>query len=205
MRGGWNHNVQYHDLLLGTVPAGCQSALDVGCGDGTFLRKLATRAERAVGIDASAEMIRRAETVCAGIPDLQLLHGDFLDVPLEEGGFDFVSALAVVHHMDFDTAIEKARRVLRPGGVLAILGVARDRSAKDVGVSAVAVPVNRFLRLQRGWYETGAPVLDPTMSYREVQAAGRSLLPGARYRRLLLFRYLLSWRKDPGATRACVP
>jgi SAM-dependent methyltransferase len=204
VRGGWNHNAQYHDLLLRMVPEGCQRALDVGCGDGTFLRELATRAERAMGIDASREMIRRAEIVCAGVPNVQLLHGNFLDVPLEEGKFDFVSALAVAH-MDFRMVVEKAKRALRPGGVLAVLGVARDRSAKDFAVSALAVPVNRLLRLQRGWRETGAPVMDPTMSYRDVLAAGTSLLPGARFRRLLLFRYLLSWRKDPETTRARVP
>jgi hypothetical protein len=39
---GWNHNSHYHDLLLAAVPPGCRRALDVGCGLGTFARKLTT-------------------------------------------------------------------------------------------------------------------------------------------------------------------
>ncbi|MEZ0075689.1 hypothetical protein [Planotetraspora sp. GP83] len=30
----WNHNVRYHRVVLDAVPYGCDTALDVGCGDG---------------------------------------------------------------------------------------------------------------------------------------------------------------------------
>jgi len=41
------------------------------------------------------------------------------------------------------------------------------------------------------------PVADPVLSTREVRAVSKDLLPGAQVRRLLLWRYLLTWRK-PG-------
>jgi hypothetical protein len=32
--GYWNHNVHYQPVILNAVPPGCDTALDVGCGDG---------------------------------------------------------------------------------------------------------------------------------------------------------------------------
>ena len=195
VRGRWNHNVHYHDILLSAVPERCEEALDVGCGDGMFARRLAARAGNVTAVDVSERMIELAQEECAGVPNVRFVQGDFLGLPLADGGFDYVSSLAAVHHMDFGLAIGKMGRMLRPGGVLAVLGLARDRSPHDLLTSALAVPANRVLRLRHGWYEPGFPAKDPTMSYREVLSAAGSLLPGASFRRLLLFRYLLVWRK----------
>lgn len=41
-------------------------------------------------------------------------------------GYDFVSVIAAIHHMDFHSAIERLQGSLTPGGVLVILGVARE-------------------------------------------------------------------------------
>ncbi len=32
--GRWSHNIHYHPLILSAVPAGCERALEVGCGEG---------------------------------------------------------------------------------------------------------------------------------------------------------------------------
>jgi len=32
----WNHNLQFHPWLISQVPVPCDSALDVGCGDGVL-------------------------------------------------------------------------------------------------------------------------------------------------------------------------
>ena len=112
-----------------------------------------------------------------------------------------MAAIATVHHMDFDSAIERMRRLLRPGGVLAILGVARDRAPRDFLASALAVPVSRVLRWRRGWHQPGFEVRDPEMSYGQVRRAAERLLPGSEFRWLLLFRYQLVWRKPAGVSR----
>ncbi|MET8245641.1 class I SAM-dependent methyltransferase [Streptomyces sp. NPDC005202] len=94
----WNHNVHYHPVVLAAVPDGCRTALDVGCGDGLPARKLAARADAVTAVDRSPEMIRLARRCVHG--NVTFLEADFLDDPrLPDGGYDFVSAVAVVHHM----------------------------------------------------------------------------------------------------------
>ncbi|HEX6452485.1 MAG TPA: class I SAM-dependent methyltransferase [Trebonia sp.] len=67
----WNHNVHYQPVILDAVPAGCDAALDVGCGDGLLAVKLASRCAAVTGIDPDLQMItlarQRAEALAAGI------------------------------------------------------------------------------------------------------------------------------------------
>jgi SAM-dependent methyltransferase len=195
MAAAWNHNIHYHDLLLSAVPTPCPEALDVGSGDGMFALRLAARADAVTAIDLSKQMVDAAKQTTMGFPNVRFIHGDFLTATMPAREFDYISCLAAIHHMDFVPAIEKMRRLLRNGGVLVILGLARDRSLRDFAASAAAIPVNRVLRLRRGWYEPAFPAERPGMSYGQVFAAARSLLPGVELRRLLFFRYLLLWRK----------
>ena len=46
------------------------------------------------------------------------------------------------------------------------------------------------------------PVADPDFTVREVRADAARLLPGARVRRLLFWRYLLLWRRPPAGCSA---
>jgi len=85
--------------------------------------------------------------------------------------------------------------LLRPGGVLAVLGLFREASLTDTAVALVAAPVNVFYALVRGWSSSRAPVKPPDMSLREIRETVSSHLPNARLRRLLLWRSLLTWQK----------
>jgi len=87
---------------------------------------------------------------------------------------------------------------VHPGGRLAVIGLAADKSIADLLAAAPAVPADRFYRAIRHRGESGAPIMDPQMTWREVRIEAARLLPGARYRRRLLWRYSLLWRK-PGA------
>ncbi|MFF2920925.1 class I SAM-dependent methyltransferase [Streptomyces celluloflavus] len=60
----WNHNVRYHRLVLDAVPDGCGRALDIGCGDGLLVRKLAGRAREVTGVDRSVAICRGATRSC---------------------------------------------------------------------------------------------------------------------------------------------
>jgi SAM-dependent methyltransferase len=195
VRDPWNHNLEYQRWLLDQVPVHCEHALDVGCGDGWLAKRLAERVTQVTGIDLSAPMIQHARQAAAGLPNLTLEVGNLLDHPLPEAGFDFVSAVAVLHHLPFEPALTRLAALLRPGGVLAVIGLAKDASIVDLLVSGTAVPISRVLRARRGWWESGAPLADPAMSYGEIRWAVRSTLPGATMRRRLLFRYSLVWHK----------
>lgn len=195
----WNHNIHYQRVILRNVPPSCGRALDVGCGDGVLVRRLAVRCGEVVGIDQDARMIRVARQRCRDLPNVSFVQRDFF-APLKENNdfeFDFVCSVSAVHHMDFAGALTVMRRVLRPGGCLAVIGLARDASAVDWLVSATAIVPNRVLRVAYGESGPGAPVTAPQMSWRQVRTEAAELLPGVRYRRHLLWRYSLIWRK-PG-------
>jgi len=193
----WNHNVHYHPAVLAAVPHGCRTALDVGCGDGLLARKLAARAERVTGVDRSPEMIRQARA--ARQPgNVAFLEADYLDgVSLPEGGHDFVSAVAVVHHAPFPEAIAGLTRLLAPGGRLVVVGMARNHTLLDWLISGCGLPASRLYARRRGGKRdpAGMPVEDTAVHWGEARAAARRLLPGCRFRRRLLWRYVLVWDK----------
>ena len=63
----WNHNVYYQPLILGAVPPGCGSALDVGCGDGLLACRLAERCRDVTGVDRDHTMIALARERASAI------------------------------------------------------------------------------------------------------------------------------------------
>ncbi|MER7185430.1 class I SAM-dependent methyltransferase [Streptomyces hyaluromycini] len=192
----WNHNVHYHSVVLDAVPDGCRTALDVGCGDGLLAAKLAARAQSVTGVDRSAEMIRQARKRAPA--NITFLEGDYLDgAALDEEGYDFVSAVAVLHHALFDDAIDRLVGLLAPGGRLVVVGMAHDHTLLDRVISCCGVPVNLLTALRHGGEQGPAemPVEDPIMTWGEVRQSTAHRLPGRRYRRRLLWRYTLVWDK----------
>ncbi len=69
-----------------------------------------------VVLDPSEKMLRRAEK-----RGLMTVRGYAEELPFEDGSFDLVVATDSLHHWrHHDRALEEVRRVLRPGGVLAV-------------------------------------------------------------------------------------
>jgi ubiquinone/menaquinone biosynthesis C-methylase UbiE len=191
--GYWNHNVHYQPVILNAVPPGCRTALDVGCGDGMLAGRLADRCAKVTAIDREPRIIARAR---AQHPSgVTFIEADFLTHRFPEESFDFVCANTSLHHMDFTAALTTMARLLRPGGRLAVIGLAADKSLADRLAGAPGVPVALFYRAIHHRGESGAPILDPDLSWREVRAAAATLLPGVHYRRHLLWRYSLLWTK----------
>jgi ubiquinone/menaquinone biosynthesis C-methylase UbiE len=193
----WNHNVHYQPVILGAVPPGCGPALDVGCGDGLLACRLTDRCAQVTGLDRDPRMIALARARVGARARVHFIEADFLAYDFPAASFDFVCANTSLHHMDFAAALTKLARVLRPGGGLAVIGLAADRSVADLLAAAPAVPADLFYRAVYRKGESGAPIMDPGMSWRQVRAAAAAALPGVRYRRHLLWRYSLLWQK-PG-------
>jgi ubiquinone/menaquinone biosynthesis C-methylase UbiE len=191
--GYWNHNVHYQPVILNAVPPGCHAALDVGCGDGLLAARLAERCAEVTGIDRDPRMVAKARRQQPS--GITFIEADFLAYPLETDSFDFVCANTSLHHMDFTAALTTMARVLRPGGQLAVIGLAADKSIGDLLKAAPGVPVNLFYRAVYRKGESGAPIMDPQMTWREVRTAAAQTLPGVRYHRHLLWRYSLLWQK----------
>jgi SAM-dependent methyltransferase len=195
-----NHNDHYHGLLLRQVPDGARRALDVGCGTGRFARLLAAQGLDVTGIDAHGDAVEAAREAGGG-PVYR--HADVREAGLPDGHYDFVSCIASLHHMPFETVLT-LRRALAPGGVLAVLGLYAVRSPADfVWALAGVVPdrvnrlVNRFRPAPPGPGVQMRLVWPPPLSYADTRREAARLLPGATLRRLVFWRYLLVYR-EPG-------
>ncbi|MEU4224597.1 class I SAM-dependent methyltransferase [Nonomuraea sp. NPDC026600] len=191
----FNHNDHYHPLLLKQVPEGAGTALDVGCGSGRFARRLAGRGLEVDAIDSSAAAIEEARSIPGSV---RYEQADIALAELPSGRYDFVSCLASIHHVPFET-VSLLRGSLAPGGVLAILGCYQESTPVDFAVSLCAVPVNAVAGLlsRTGAKEEEMVVAKAMMTLPEIKAEAATLLPGALIRRLLFWRYLLVYR-EPG-------
>jgi ubiquinone/menaquinone biosynthesis C-methylase UbiE/DNA-binding transcriptional ArsR family regulator len=133
-----------------TIAAPIGDLLDVGCGRGSLLKLLASRAHRAVGvdIDANARQLARAELLFAGIPNCSLRKGDMYRLPFTEAEFNTViidDVLADAH--DPVRALREARRILKPGGRLFILESVSHRAAAELQESLAEWSIAAGLRL----------------------------------------------------------
>ncbi len=100
-RPRWNHNLEYHRLVIGAIPAGARTALDVGTGDGYLARDLRQVVPEVTAIDADAAVLDRARSLDPGV---HWVLGDALTHPLPEAGFDAVASIATLHHLPDATA-----------------------------------------------------------------------------------------------------
>ena len=191
----WNHNVHYQRVILEALPERCGAAVDVGCGDGLLACKLAARCAAVTGIDRDEKMISVAMERGRAIPSVSFVLADFLAYPVEDATFDFACSNTALHHMDFGAALGKMARILRPGGRLAVVGIAANGSPADWVTDVAGIPANLWYKRSRGEGNPGAPILEPDMTWSQVRSAAARVLPGARYRRHLLWRYSLTWVK----------
>lgn len=100
---------------------GHADAAEVGCGTGHWLAELRGRVRTAAGLDVSAEMLRHAR---AAAPFALVVRGRVEMLPWAGETFDRVFCINAMHHFgDADAFIAEARRVLRPGGALLIVGL----------------------------------------------------------------------------------
>lgn len=201
----WDHNAWYHRLLLAHAPAGAERVLDVGCGAGTLARAVAARVRQVDGIDRSPAMIEAARAAGPANASFQLADALTVDVP--DGGYDAVLSSSVLHHLPLADALPRMARWLKPGGVLAAVALPRIDLPHDLPIELAAIATHRTLGLTFAALRplTGAPlfrhepthdvmpVADGELTTRQVRAVAAAVLPGVRVRRLLLWRYLLTW------------
>jgi ubiquinone/menaquinone biosynthesis C-methylase UbiE len=110
--------------LAGNLNA--QRILEVGCGTGRWLAELRALTEQCYGLDPSRGMLAQARDRVAGArgAQLRLTRGRGEILPFPDGTFDLVYCVNAIHHMDGQQAfIQEARRVLRDGGALAVIGM----------------------------------------------------------------------------------
>ncbi len=110
---------------LANAPLG--SVLDIGTGTGRMAELLAAQADRIVALDKNLEMLRVARAKLQHLPAarIELVQGDFGDLPFGAGTFDTVLLHQVLHFaQDPAQPLQEAARVTRPGGRIAIIDFA---------------------------------------------------------------------------------
>jgi SAM-dependent methyltransferase len=122
-------------FVRGLEPA--ERALDLGCGDGRLTAEL--RAAHVVAADVSAVALERArrQLPAAGLVNLE----PDAPLPLDDSHFDLVHCTETLEHVrDGQLLLSETRRVLRPGGTLALTTPAHGR------LTALAALVGGFER-----------------------------------------------------------
>ncbi len=98
--------------------------LDIGTGTGRMAELFAPLADHIIALDKSLEMLRVARAKLQHLPtkSVELVQGDFTDLPFSADSFDTVMFHQVLHFAQEPKAVlAEAARVTRPGGRIAIV------------------------------------------------------------------------------------
>jgi len=194
----WSHNDFYQRWLLRQLPDRLPRTIDVGCGTGNLVLAISQRADIAEGIDVDAGVIATACARAQARPNAVFAVRDLLDLP-GEGHYDAVTAVAVVHHLPLTEALAKMRGLAAPGGRIVIIGCYRAATMTDHLVGLAAVPMNMIMGLLKSARAVdarvamSAPTANPQHTLTEIRHASARILPGARIRRRLFWRYSLTY------------
>jgi ubiquinone/menaquinone biosynthesis C-methylase UbiE len=108
--------------IVRCLPDQGSKAVDVGCGDGFFTKLLSEVQSEVIGIDNSDAYLSEATRSSGNIGKTRFVKGDVVALPLSDGMVDIVwSAHSMHSYPDVKKALQEFRRVLRPGGLLAVL------------------------------------------------------------------------------------
>lgn len=156
------HTLRFLERVL---PSGSSRLLEVGCGDGAVAQRLQTNGRVVTTIERSAEAVQEAKA-----RGVHAINADFFDY--RDGPFDVVLFTRSLHHIaPLSRALEHARSLLKPGGLLIAEEFAIERVDRDtarwffefsdlietmgltpLGADAVVVASNQLER----WYEEHA-------------------------------------------------
>jgi len=142
-------------------PIGGLAGLDIGCGEGTNTRQLASLGARMQAIDFSPTFIRYAQAEEDREPlGITYQVADGAALPFPEGSFDF--AVAFMSFMDMPDqarALAEAARVLRPGGFVQFsilhpcFSPPHRRIVRDASGKTLAIEIGRYFDGAAGYID----------------------------------------------------
>src|SRR5215211_7533331 len=98
--------------------------VDVGAGTGKFTRELVTRGARVTAVEPVREM---RDVLARVLPDVEVLEGTAEAIPVGDGVADVVTVAQAFHWFDATRALPEIHRVLRRGGLVALVWNVRDQ------------------------------------------------------------------------------
>ena len=119
MRGGYYDEAVMNKLQeTGLLQKGT-TLVDLGAGDGSLSRAVASKVGKVIAVDISVEMLKELKKKAGqdGIGNIHIMEGDGCDLPIDEESVDLVCANMFLHHIEEPLlAIREMHRVLKPGG-----------------------------------------------------------------------------------------
>ncbi len=115
--------VQLNALVKGHASA---QLLDLGCGAGHVAFHVAPEVAQVTACDLSADMLLAVEKGARErqLGNITVQQGGAESLPFANASFDFVISRFSTHHWhDVGAGLREARRVLKPGGTLAIVDI----------------------------------------------------------------------------------
>jgi ubiquinone/menaquinone biosynthesis C-methylase UbiE len=178
--------IQIVEWALGHLPwRGDETVLDVGCGPGRYLRRLAQQhaGMRLIGMDLSRGMLAdlaRGWGTAQAHPLLAV--ADAQSIPLPDASCDVALAMHMLYHVpDIARAASELRRVLRPGGTLLAItnGARHTRELNELYQAALAQAAGQAPEEER-WssrfnLENGAELLGRAFEHVERRDAASAL------------------------------
>lgn len=108
--------------------------LDIGCGSGIPTLRLAELSGgHVVGLDSDRDALEvlQARAKASGMGErIEARHGSLEDIRFQDGSFDLIWCEGAVHELGFRESIRRWRRLLGPGGCMALHDEAGDVAEK---------------------------------------------------------------------------
>src|SRR3954454_18838729 len=146
---------------------------DLGAGEGTTSQLMAQRAKKVIAIDNSEKMVEFGSELARthGIANLEYRLGDLEDVPIRAGTVDLAFLSQALHHaVHPERAVAEAFRILKKGGKIAILDLARHHFEEaremyaDLWLGFTELEIERYLK------SAGFNNVETAIVYRETEA-----------------------------------
>ena len=98
--------------------------LDIGCGGGMNVNRMAQSAKKVFGVDYSIESVNLSREVNDDLirrGKVEIHEGNVVNLPFEDDSFDIVTAFETVYFWpDIEKSFGEVKRVLKPGGMFLI-------------------------------------------------------------------------------------
>lgn len=192
--------------IIGRLPPNRRAVLEIGCGVGDLARRLSSHFAATDAIDVSAGMIAEAKRRTTREIAIDFVRADLFEwLRARPDSYDCIVSVAVLHHVDFEAALQAMKAALAPGGRLLIVDVCHRAGVRHLMANAVAFAVRglqevvAMIRGRSSWRLRSAYRRhgrnESYLTVPEVRAIAERVLPSATTTATLFWRYRLLWDK----------
>ena len=136
-----HHRPSFGAVLEALQPGPDDVLLEIGCGGGAFLEQALRGGCRAKAIDHSAELLgvaREVNAAAVAAGRLELVEGDAGELPFADASCTCAAMTQVFFFLDAERVLAEVRRVVRPGGALAVFTVSEQAKGSPAAPEPMA-------------------------------------------------------------------